>query len=225
MKLSKGCFLLFTISVLLISACSSTQQAYLQNVEMYFDNDIDISLSDDEVRQSPVDLVYVRNGDRPIATMALAFIEEGRYKWLSKDKAMFITENGRLVRTHGLEHNLIYVSNLSADPLKSLSEGNDLSSWTRVIDTEHQDYGVELSSLFSATSDEIISIHSHNFKVSKYVESINYHSAKHSNASWINTYWIHQASGQLLKSTQKVSALSETVEITYVSRALRLVEQ
>lgn len=210
------------LSLLFISSCSTTQQAYLQNIKMYLDSDINVTVSNEDITQSKADLIYVVIGDRPRATMALAFIENSQYKWLSQDKAMFITENGRLVRTVGLPHNLIYVSNLSNDPLKIPLENNSNSQWDRVIDTEFGDFGTQLSSQTSIVSNELLLVQQEEFVTTKYIELVRYQSAVNGDNVWTNTFWFHRESGQLLKSSQKASSQSETIEITYISRAIRL---
>lgn len=212
---------LIVISLLLVGGCSTTQQAYIQNIRMYLDSDVNVTVSNDDIIQSKVDLIYVEIGERPRATMALAFIENGQYKWLSQDKAMFITENGRLIKTVGLAHNLIYVSNLSNDPLKIPTILNSIQ-WNRVIDTEFGDYGTQLSSQMSMINNESLILQQQEYMTTKRVELVRYQSALNGDDVWTNTFWFHQASGQLLKSSQKTSSLSETIEITYISRALRL---
>jgi hypothetical protein len=192
---------------------------------MYFESDTAVTVSNDKIKLSTADLIYVKNGDRPIATMALAFIENDQYKWLSRDGVMFITKNGRLVQTVGLEKNLIYVSDLSTDPLALSQANNKEMQWNRVIDTEHGDYGANLSSQFSTINDELIWVQDEQFKTIKHIESVHYQSEKYGEDIWTNTFWFHHESGQLLKSSQKVSPQSETVEITYLSRAVRLLEQ
>ncbi|MFT6267333.1 MAG: hypothetical protein ACJAVV_000130 [Alphaproteobacteria bacterium] len=224
MKPFKASFVLIVVSLFSISSCSTTQQAYLRNIEMYFESGIDVTLSNDEISQSTSDLIYVKNGDRSTVTMALGFIENGQYKWLSRDGVMLITENGRLVRTIGLEHNLLYVSNLSSDPLRTTSPHDKERQWDRVIDTEYGEYGVSLSSQTFIATNEVISVQTQQLVTNKYVESVHYQSQKHGEHQWTNTFWFHQASGQLLKSSQKLSSQSETLEITYLSRAIRLME-
>lgn len=225
MKSFKASFVLIVISLLFLSACSTTQQAYIRNVEMYLDSDTDITISNNQIKQSNVDLISVRNGDRPLATMALAFIEDGQYKWLSRDGVMFITENGRLIRTVGLAHNLVYISNLSSDPLKTAIPQSKKTQWNRFIDTEYGDYGVNLSSEISVVDNESIIVRSEPLLTKKYIEYVHYESEKYGEDKWTNTFWFHQASGQLLRSSQKMSSQTEIIEIIYISRALRLLEK
>jgi hypothetical protein len=223
MKSSFGAILIILIPVFFLSACSSTQQAYLQNIDIYFESNVDVALANEDIEQAGVDLIYVKNGERPIATMALAFIENGQYKWLSKDGAMFITQSGRIVRTVGLDRNLLYTSELTTDPLQHPNERIDGTIWSRIIDSEYQDYGADLESKFTMTTDTLLTIQGATFTVKKITEMVDYKSAALGDHHWTNIYWYHQDSGQLLKTFQKTSAKGERVEITYASRAIRLI--
>lgn len=225
MKLFNAKFVLILISLLFLSSCSNTQQAYIQNVKMYLDSDVNVTVSSDDVKRSTVDLIYVKIGERPRATMALAFIENGQYKWLSQDKAMFITENGRLVRTVGLPKNLLYISNISNDPLKFPTTNNSNAEWDRIIDTDFNDFGAQLSSQTSIATNELLLVQQQEFLTSKRIERVRYQSALNGDDAWTNTFWFHQDSGQLLKSSQKASSQSEVIVITYISRAIRLLEE
>lgn len=224
MKKAKQAAFIFFTSLVFLSACSSTQTAYLQNVELYFSSKVDNTMSSEDIALAPYDLVYVKNGERPIATMALAFIENGDYKWLSSDNAMLITRNGRIIRTLGFTQNLIHTTNLDEDPINAganIQENHPL--WLRRIDSEFNDYGAELKSTFSVTNNTVLSIQGIEFPVQKVQESVAYNSAIYGNSSWVNTFWFHSASNQLIKSSQTISPNLDSIDLTYVSRALRLV--
>lgn len=62
------------------------------------------------MQQSDIDLISVKRGERPVAIMALAYLENDQHKWISRDKAMLTMEKGRIVRTLGLTENLLYLS-------------------------------------------------------------------------------------------------------------------
>lgn len=208
-----------------LSACSPTQQAYQQNIRLYFESNEDVVLTNELVTNSEADLIYVKNGQRSIATMALAFIEDGRYKWLSRDNAMIITENGRLVRTLGFNENLIYVSNLNNDPIKSFSTGSaGQLSWDRVIDTEVGDVGARVASQITREDNILLSIQGFEFNTFKLKENIEYDSAVLGKHTWTNTFWFDSNTKQLLQSSQTIAPNMDKIDITYVSRALRLLD-
>lgn len=212
--------------VLLLGACSATQQAYIQNFKLYFDGQEGVELTEQEIINSPIDLLYVKNGDRPYATMALAFIENEQYKWLSKDDVMFITQKGRLVQTLGLSENLIYLSNADEDYLNNWLEKSAVKRrWNRTIDTQlegRSDYGAKLSSSMQLNKNVEIMIQNKAYSTHHIVETVSYESVLYGKGSWVNEFWFGSESQQLLKSVQIISPQMDSVEIIYVSRALRL---
>jgi len=211
--------------IVFLTACSPTQQTYRQNIQLYFDTNRDIELSNDAINNSSVDLILVKNGQRAKATMALAFIENGRYKWVSADNAVIISENGRIVRMVGFKQNLMHVSNLASDPIKTMVRTyTQEQSWNRYIDTELGDIGAELHSQLRSNDSVTLIIQGAEFSTIKIEEHVEYKSAVFGKHQWTNTFWFDRNSKQLLKSIQKVAPNMDSIDITYVSRALRLVK-
>ncbi|MEP4892435.1 MAG: YjbF family lipoprotein [Aliiglaciecola sp.] len=217
-------FSLLICSILFLSACSSTQRAYKQNIELYFSSKDGVTLTKESVIESPIDLVYIKAGDRPYATLALAFIENNQYKWVSADDAVMITQNGRLVRTLGLDTNLIYVDNLTTDPLISKKDVADNANWNSYIDIDPQQYGIKFSSTFSRETNIPLTILEQQFSTTKVMENVTTQNALGNTVSWQNVYWYHTQSGQLLRSSQQFSGSTERYDLQYVSRAMRLSE-
>lgn len=216
--------LLLLVLTVFLTACSTTQQAYVRNVQMYLEGNTGVSLSDEKIKNSSADLILVKNGSRAPVTMALAYIEGGLHKWVSSDNAMLIFQRGRLIRTLGLDSNLIFVSNLQYDPLILASSYERPVQWNRFIDTEYGDYGAQISSQTSISINQAVKIQSKAFITKKYVEEVQYQSELYGEHTWTNTFWFDQASGQLLKSSQKMSPQGDVIDITYLSRAIRLLE-
>lgn len=216
------------ILVLFLSGCSTTQQAHKQNIMLYFASSQGVTLSNEAVSASPADLIYVKNGERPIATMALAFIENGQYKWISQDNAMIITSQGRLVQTLGFNDNLMHMSNLSQDPLQQgASIDGKSSTWSRRIDTEiggQGDYGALINSQSQVLTDRSLVVNDIEFSVIQVQESVTYSSVLYGSQEWMNVFVYESKTKQLLQSSQTMAPNMDTLEITYVSRALRLLE-
>ena len=57
-------------SILILASCSSTQKAYIKNVNIFLDVKDGIQLTDEDIKTSKADLVYILSGERPGATMA-----------------------------------------------------------------------------------------------------------------------------------------------------------
>lgn len=223
MKVYKKAGLLVIASILLLSACSTTQLAYQQNIELYFSSKIGVALSNEAVKDSAVDLIYVKNGERPIATMALAYIENGQYKWLSNDNAMIVTNHGRLVRTLGFSENLLYVSQAIEDPVKfGANMTPSKNEWSRRIDTDIGDSGAKLSSQWQVIENTSLTVNDLEFSTVKVLEEVTYISALYGVHNWVNTFWFDSNTNQLLKSSQTIAPNIDSLEIIYISRALRL---
>lgn len=211
---------------MLVSACSTTQLAQLQNFKLFFSSKENVELSNEQISASPLDLAYVKRGEQPVITLALAFIENETYKWVSNDKAMIETLNGRITRLSGTEQILIHVKHLNEDPLLDiLAGGSSVSNYKRRIDTQSdglQNYGASVSSTFSMHDGESVSINGVNYPAIKIVETIQYQDIFHGKHTWNNDFYYHRDSQQLLQSTQTIAPNMETINIQYISRALRL---
>lgn len=184
-----------------------------------------IQLTEEEVIASKADLIYIISGERPQATMALAFIEDGNYKWVSRDNAVFVMQKGRLKRTSGLERDLLHVTSLESDPIKDGANLKHGATWARHLDSEDNSFGVKLESQFQVKNDSSISIQNKSFRTVQITELVSFESSAYGNDEWINTFWFHKESGELLKSIQKNTPDADIYNITYISRAVRLATQ
>ena len=221
----------FTLSALILiftSACSGTYHAYYQTLKIAFSDKSDAKLTLVEVQQSDVDVISVKRGERPNVIMALAYIENGQHKWVSSDKAMFVIDKGRLVRTLGLDKNLLYSSTTGIDPLKSLPHTTiyvpQQQAWTRTVDQTGDEYGHPIESIFNAAIQDSVQTLNLDIDAILYVETLSYKVPTdfiRLNKTWKNYYWYTQ-SGEMIKSIQMTSPLSEALEITYLSRIARL---
>lgn len=116
------------ISVLFLSAC--TQK--FNDVNATLDEAIfgvdDVSLTAQKIIELPYASSFVRINGGAKLFMVLAFAEPNpatgamQLKWLSSDKAMIVTENGRIVKTLGLpQFNLTEINTTPSAPLPSLA--------------------------------------------------------------------------------------------------------
>lgn len=223
-------FLLSALTLLFVSGCSGTYHAYYQTLKIAFSEQEDVEMTLIDVQQSRIDVISVKRGNRPNAIMALAYIENGQNKWISSDNAMLILEKGRIIRTLGLNENLLYTSNTDLDPLKSLpylpmtkSEPKN-QTWSRIIDRSDDEYGYLLESNFSLGQVDNLQALNLNISTTLYFEIVSFQAPANYlqlNNSWKNQYW-YAKNGELIKSIQQVSPLSESLEITYLSRIARL---
>jgi hypothetical protein len=219
---------LFSVLIILLSNCSGTYRAYYQTLRIAFSEQVDAQKSLVEVRQSDVDIISVKRGERATAIMALAYLENGQHKWVSNDDAMLIMHKGRLTRSLGLSDDRLFLSNLDNDPLNFLladsQVNNQPKDWLRIADRAGDEYGYPLSSTFSLPKSDTLLALNDNVETIYYVEVVNYDAPTkyiRLNKSWENHFW-YSKGGELIKSIQQISPLSEPLEITYLSRIARL---
>ena len=215
----------FLILWLLLSACSSTHQAYLRTLQLAFEKSEDIKLASSEIMQSPVDLVYVKKGDFSTVVMALAFIDDSRYQWVSADNVSLIEQHGRMVKTLALPHNLDFLVAQTSDPLADALNINDSSNWERLIDINHQHFGVKVRSSFKLKGSHGLQVQEREVDtvlIEEMVKVLNSEQFAFSETQWLNQFWVSKKSGRVIRSKQKAMPDSDYFDITYVSRALRL---
>jgi hypothetical protein len=219
---------LSALILIFTSACSGTYHAYYQTLKIAFSDKSDAKMTFVEVQQSSVDVISVRRGERPSVIMALAYIENGQHKWVSSDKAMFVIDKGRLIRTIGLNKNLLYSSSTDIDPLKSLPHKTmyvpQKQKWIRTVDQTDDEYGYSIESSFNDAIQDSVQVLNLDIDAILYVENLIYKVPTdyiRINKNWKNYYW-YTKSGEMIKSIQMTSPLSEALEITYLSRIARL---
>ena len=127
--------------LLTLTACAGTYHSYLDNLKLAFAPTPDAELSLAEVRQAQYDLLYVKHGERAQAVMVLMHLEAGQHKWVSADNAMLIMEQGRLVRTLGLENDLLHLTNTINDPVRRVASIRPDNTWLRLADWQGGEYG------------------------------------------------------------------------------------
>jgi hypothetical protein len=220
--------LLSVLILMLITSCSGTYHAYSQTLKIAFSEQVDAQKTLAQVQQSEIDIISVKRGDRAAAIMALAYLENGQHKWVSNDNAMLIMKKGRLIRTIGFSDNLLYLSNIENDPLKLLtgdSQGSRLlDPWLRIADRTGDEYGYLIKSIFSQGKQDILQALNLQLDTIYYVETVHYNAPTEYVrlvTSWENHFWFSK-DGRLIKSIQKISPVSESLEITYLSRIARL---
>ncbi|MEP1552715.1 MAG: YjbF family lipoprotein [Paraglaciecola sp.] len=201
--------------------CSSTHKAYLQTMKLAFQSNPDPTLSLAEIQSSPIDLLYIRLNDKPRAVLALAYIEDSKYKWVSGDNAMLIEKAGRIIKTVGMIDYFTYVTNIENDPLNDPKNISNLTSWDRFIDYGNSQNAFVQSTFEYVGNSELV-IDGNLAKAGMLKEVVIFHSVNEKKDSWINYYWFDSETKQLLKSEQQISPDSDRYELTYVSRISRL---
>lgn len=204
-----------------LSGCSTTTLAYYNTLKLAL-KDRTVTYTVDEVAASKADIMQIKAGERDAASLALAYIDGDKYKWVSGDRVIFIMHHGIIVKTEGLDNDLFYTSNLQHNPLAT----NDVLSfsWKRKVDIASIGYGVPVDSSWRIVGEE-----THNYlgfsvpviKVTETVDFSEYTPFIDMGLSWENTYFLHKHTKELLASKQKFSPEGDVYDMVYLSRVVR----
>jgi hypothetical protein len=205
-----------------LCSCSGTYHAYADMFKLAFAAKNDVSLSYKVLSETPYDYLYVRQGEQAQVAMALMFIEAGKFKWISADRVMLITEHGRIVKTLGLANDLLHLTNIDSDPLKTKTM--TANNWLRLADWQQGEYGYQLRSTFERVPNQTLEFFSHNVSVIKVIETVQYDNTANFvrlDHNWQNIYWLEATSGEVLKSQQSLMPGAEVFELVFISEVVR----
>jgi len=200
----------------LVAACNQSQQGIGETVKLAIFGTPDVQLTAEQVHEIPYASIYAKvNGESQIL-LVLAYAENGNLKWVTRDKAMLITRNGRLVKTLGLPDNLLDVTEQDSDPLIHAQRIVDGTQWTRIQSwTEGKQLRTAtLSSRFSLAGVETVTVLNvpHVYRVLD--EDI---SVAQLNIHYHNRFWIEPDTGAVRKTEQYIGPGYFPIETTTVT--------
>ncbi|RUO30128.1 YjbF family lipoprotein [Aliidiomarina sedimenti] len=197
-----------------IVGCTAVTEETRATLEYAFSKPDDVQLSADEINDFPYTALYAKWDDSAQILIVLGYIDSGEYNWVSADRETMVTVNGRVVRTAGVDYELMAVSNLSQDPLQCVvtAPANCALSWQRQIDigTEDSRYTRSVRSEFRILGDEVLQLPSGEYQVTRVEEHGTIGSQK-----FHNTFWI-EADGHVVKSRQLIVPERKLLELTQV---------
>lgn len=214
-------FALSGVVCLFLSGCSTTSLAYYNTLKLAL-KDRTVSYTVEEIAASKADLMQIKAGDRDAASLALAYIDGEKYRWVSGDKVIFTMHHGIIVKTEGLDHDLYYTGNLQHNPLAT----NNVQpfNWKRKVDIASIGYGVPVDSSWRIEGEETREYLGFSVPVIKIIETVEFPEYTPFIAvglSWENTYFLHKYSKELLASKQQFSPEGDVYDMVYLSRVVR----
>ncbi|MEZ9503052.1 YjbF family lipoprotein [Vibrio sp. 10N.286.51.B11] len=117
---------------LFLAGCSQQFQDVNYTFDEAFFGSSDVELSKEYIQTLPYSSIYAEVNDQGKIFMVLAYVGENpqtgaeQLKWMSSDKAMIVTENGRIVQTLLLPYENL--SGLAFQPLNTFSSANNSSA-------------------------------------------------------------------------------------------------
>ncbi|WP_334020838.1 YjbF family lipoprotein [Alteromonas sp. S015] len=204
-----------------LSGCSTTTLSYYNTLKLAL-KDRSVAYTVDEIVESKADLMQIKAGERDVASLALAYIDGDKYKWVSGDKVIFTMHHGIIVKTEGLDNDLFYTSNLQHNPLAT----NDVLpfNWKRKVDVASIGYGVPVDSSWRIVGEETHDYLGFSVPVIKVVETVDFSEYTpfiDVGLSWENTYFLHKHTKELLASKQQFSPEGDVYNMVYLSRVVR----
>ncbi|RAJ93616.1 YjbF family lipoprotein [Aliidiomarina maris] len=220
---------------LLLTACTSVFGDVKETWQYATAPKVDAELSPERIANLPYTGIYVRRGDLPRAFVVLGFIDgevpAERWQWVTANREVLETQNGRVVRTFDIAPELTGVSNLSEDPLWCLqqqmqqqrSTASCQQPWLHQIDMRDDDarYTLQLTSTFRQGEAESIELPTRFAQTVRWVEHVEVVSARRGMPrEYINEYWLED-DGHIVKSIQHFvpgQAPIEWLEVKWIGR-------
>lgn len=216
------------LSSLSLMSCSGTYRSYADMLKLAFTETPDVKLPYSFLSSASHDYLYVKHGEQAQVAMALMFIERGQFKWVSADRVVLVTEQGRIVRTIGLTNDLVHLTNSSSDPLKKQLKLSSTANWTRLADWQHSEYGYPTTSTFQFGPIQSMSFFGVQLEVVPLIENVHYIAESNFvrfDDKWQNLFWLDAKNGAVLKSVQLLAPGAEPFELTFISEVVRQLQR
>lgn len=153
--------------------------------------------------------VSIRNSRK--ALLVLAKVDQGELHWMSADRGVFVTRNGRLVRTVGMPENLVGTEFLGADFFEEPGVPSTSSPpRKRLIDIAPGNrFGMVVEASLSLGPKEVITINKHQYETVRLMER-----CVVPQLSWEfqNVYWV-DGKGMVWKSVQRTVPGAPAIEM------------
>ena len=221
-----------TISLgLFVAGCSQQFQDVNSTFDEAFFGSSDVELSKEYIQTLPYSSIYAEVNDQGKIFMVLAYVGENpqtgaeQLKWMSSDKAMIVTENGRIVQTLLLPYENL--SGLAFHPLNTFSSANSSSpdsssmfdvsanpgaqKWQAVYDWQpNYRFGYKANITRTYAGNETVETPLASIDTKKFQEKVNFPMLEQ---EMTNEYWV-DSKGQVVKAIQYLGPDMTRLELT-----------
>ncbi len=145
--------------------------------------------------------------------MVLATSEQGQQKWVTADKNMVVTQNGRVVKTIGFNEDIVYVSNVSRDPLfQGLLKSDTPKKWHyKTVWSQVFKGGYEQFSEFESKGYETVTVLEKSRQLHRFDEKVTVPAL---NKTYTNNYWLNPENGMVIKANQHIGPDLALIQFT-----------
>ena len=177
-----------------------------------------VPISRDQVAKIPYASISGKIGRGPRSILILWRVEGNEQHWMSADRAVLVTRNGRVVKTAGFPENLKDTNVLGDDPVAAgLHQLVEKVTITRTIDLDMGNhYGLPIDSTLTPLGPRTITIVEIDFETILVRED---NRAKTLNWNFTNYYWVDRFDGFVWKSRQHIARSFAPVEIEVLKPA------
>lgn len=206
----------FLSCTLLMIGCSKQFQDVNSTFKEYWNGSDDIVLTPEIISELPYASAYVEINEQGQIFMVLAFAEANpdtgalQLKWMSSDRVMIVTENGRVVETLKLPYENL-VSMINGAPAFDSSLKGAQKKWQSFYDWQpNYRFGYSAEVTREYVGDEVTVTPLETIKTQKFVEK-NYFPKLEQ--EFENQFWVSQT-GKVVKAIQYLGPEMTKIEIT-----------
>ncbi|WP_299685944.1 YjbF family lipoprotein [uncultured Vibrio sp.] len=216
---------------LFLAGCSQQFQDVNSTFDEAFFGSSDVELSREYIQNLPYSSIYAEVNDQGKIFMVLAYVGENpqtgaeQLKWMSSDKAMIVTENGRIVQTLLLPYENL--SGLAFQSLNTFSSANSSSpnsssafdvsanpgaqKWQAVYDWQpNYRFGYKAHITRTYAGNETVETPLASIDTKKFQEKIQFPMLEQ---DITNEYWV-DSKGKVLKTIQYLGPDMTRLELT-----------
>ncbi|WP_286295400.1 YjbF family lipoprotein [Vibrio apostichopi] len=216
---------------LFLAGCSQQFQDVNSTFDEAFFGSSDVELSKEYIQNLPYSSIYAEVNDQGKIFMVLAYVGENpqtgaeQLKWMSSDKAMIVTENGRIVQTLLLPYeNLSGLAFQSLDTFSSANSSSPGSSsafdvsanpgaqkWQAVYDWQpNYRFGYKANITRTYAGNQTVETPLASIDTKKFQEKINFPMLEQ---EITNAYWV-DSKGKVVKTIQYLGPDMTRLELT-----------
>lgn len=213
----------------MLGACAVTGCAHDSTYDLvraaFFDSHGDSNrypMTPDQIADLPYATLGVRVGNNPAAVLVLAEIQQDQLLWVSSNRAIFVTQGARLVKTIGLQPDLSMLTAVGTDPLL-LQSPFVMPAGTQRIEQildlrEPDEYGIPVHAELTPVGEELIEIVGRPRATVHLRETV---SVPRWQWRTTNDYWLDAKSGALWRSVVRYSPAVPVLRLEVLKPAAR----
>jgi hypothetical protein len=214
---------LFACFLLILAGCTAVTDEVRKTVEYAFKDIEDAELNAEEIQNFPYTSLYAQWQGKARSLIVLGFVNKpNEYHFITAEKETFVLESGRVIRTQGLDDNLLSVSNLKNDPLHCITTASESCNltWQRNYDYQLNDgtrVSREAQSTFTVKQPEQLDM-PYGQATAALVEEVGKFVL--TGERFVNTFWV-EPDGHVIKSEQRIipnKPLLNLTQVTWIGR-------